>query len=453
MNAATPTLMIVEDDPALQRQLRWAFEGYELVFAQDRPSAIEQLRRHEPQVVLQDLGLPPDANGVEEGMHTLAEILRLLPATKVIVVTGNGDEDSALRAVAMGAYDFYQKPVDTDVLGLIMERAFHLHDLESQNRRLREAETNPLEGLIASSEVMLKVCRLVEKAAPTDARALLIGDTGTGKEVIANALHNLSPRSEQPFVAINCAAIPDNLLESELFGYEKGAFTGAHRQTRGKIEHAHRGTLFLDEIGDMPGPLQSKILRFLQQRTVERVGGREEIPVDVRVVCATHRKLDELIEAGDFRQDLYYRIAEVTINLPSLSAREDDAVVLARAFLERAAATHGKRRQRLSQDAAEAVARYDWPGNVRELENKISRAVIMADGSTLTAADLGLPHTSGEPEESFLNLRHARDNAERNAIQTALRRTGGTVSKAARLLGVSRPALYNLLDKHGIEAE
>lgn len=451
MSAATPTLMIVEDDEALQTQLRWAFDAYELVFAQDRASAMDQLRRREPQVVLQDLGLPPDASGVEEGMRTLAEISRLAPDTKVIVATGNGDEDSALRAIDMGAYDFYQKPLDTDVLRLIMERAFYLHDLESQNRKLKKQITNPLDGLIATSDVMLKVCALVEKIAPTNASVLLLGATGTGKEVLAHALHDLSSRNAKPFVAINCAAIPESLLESELFGHEKGAFTGASKQTRGKIEHAHEGTLFLDEIGDMPSALQSKLLRFLQERAIERVGGRQEIPVDVRVICATHRDLEQLIQSGEFREDLYYRIAEVTVDIPPLRARDDDATVLARAFLERSAAAHGKHVTGLSRDAVQALMQHEWPGNVRELKNKVNRAVIMADGRVLTAVDLGLPHEVEEDDGTFFNLRCVRDNAERGAVQRALNMAEGNVSKASRLLGISRPALYDLLHKHGLE--
>ncbi len=452
MKAGAATLMIVEDDLALQRQLRWAFDAYELVFAQDYDSAIAQLRRHEPQVVLQDLGLPPDASGVREGMRTLADILRLAPATKVIVVTGNGDEDSALRAVAMGAYDFYQKPLDTSVLDLIMNRAFYICELESQNRALQANAANPLDGLIASSDVMLKVCRLVEKVAPTSATTLLLGDTGSGKEVVARALHRLSPRREKRFVAINCAAIPENLLESELFGYEKGAFTGANRQTPGKIEYAHQGTLFLDEVGDMPAALQSKLLRFLQERVVERVGGREEIPVDVRVVCATHQNLEALIETGGFREDLYYRIAEITINIPPLRTRDSDAVLLAKAFVEKAAAAHGKRLKGLSEDAAQAIGRYDWPGNVRELENKINRAVIMAEGQWLTADDIGLVQAGEVPADLHLNLRQVRDNAERGALENVLQLAEGNVAKASRLLGISRPTMYDLLRKHNLES-
>lgn len=453
MNARTRTLLIVEDDLALQRQLRWAFEAYEPLFAQDCTTAIEQLRRHEPQVVLQDLGLPPDADGVDEGMRTLAEILRLAPVTKVIVVTGNGDEDSALRAVAMGAYDFYQKPVDTDILGLIMQRAFYLYDLELQNHDLRHATSSPLDGLIAASDNMLQVCRLVETVAPTHATVLLLGATGTGKEVLARALHRLSSRSAQPFVAINCGAIPENLLESELFGYEKGAYTGANRQTLGKIEFADGGTLFLDEIGDMPMALQVKLLRFLQERVIERVGGRKEIAVDVRVVCATHQNLQDLIEAGAFRADLYYRVAELTIDIPAVKERGDDAVLLANTFLEQAATANGKRLTGLAQDALDAIAQYDWPGNVREIENRVTRAVIMARGKALSAADLGLPCAALDGQAALpLNLRHARDNAERSVLREALCLAEGNVSQASRLLGVSRPALYSLLHKHDMES-
>ena len=451
MKRTTDTLMIVEDDEALQRQLRWSFDGYELVFAESRSGAIAHLRRHEPQVVILDLGLPPDADGTDEGMKTLAEILSLAPTTKVIVVTGNGDETNALRAVASGAYDFYQKPVDTDVLGLIIGRAFHIWNLEAQNRSLRQEVASPLDGLIAASDNMLKICRLIEKVAPTNATALLLGDTGSGKEVVAHALHNLSGRREKRFVAINCAAIPENLLESELFGYEKGAFTGANRQSPGKIEHANQGTLFLDEIGDMPATLQAKLLRFLQERVVERVGGREEIPVDVRVICATHQNLEELIADGGFREDLYYRVAEITINIPPLRERDGDAVLLAKAFFEKATANNGVNLRGLSPEAMAAITNYSWPGNVRELEHRINRAVIMAEGRFVTPEDLGLDEEVAVDGPLQLNLRKVRDDAERNALERVLRVSEGNISQAARLLGVSRPALYDLLRKHNIQ--
>jgi two-component system NtrC family response regulator len=449
---ATDKLLIVEDDPGLTRQLRWSFDRYELLFAENREAAIAQLRRHEPQVVLLDLGLPPEADGVGEGLETLAESLRLIPDTKVIVVTGNGDESSALRAVGAGAYDFYQKPVDTDVLGLIIDRAFHIWRIEAQNRALRQDVTRPMNGLIAVSEKMLKIVRQVEKIAPTSASTLLLGDTGSGKEVLARALHRLSPRAESRFVAINCAAIPEHLLESELFGHEKGAFTGASKQTQGKIELADGGTLFLDEIGDMPGTLQAKLLRFLQERVIERVGGRHEIPVDARVICATHRDLRQRIDGGEFREDLYYRIAEITINIPPLREREGDAVAMARVFFEKAAAEHSSSLRGFAPEALTAISRHDWPGNVRELEHRVNRAVIMADGKMITADDLGLDELTGNSESELkLNLRQIRDDAEKNAVEKSLGMSEGNISHAARLLGISRPALYDLLRKHQID--
>src|SRR5690606_15190907 len=316
-------MLIVEDDLGLQKQLKWCFDNCEILLASTRSEAIAMLRRFEPPVVLQDLGLPPDPEGVEEGMQTLREVLSLAPQTKVIVVTGNHDRDNAVRAVSFGAYDFYLKPVDTEVLKLIVSRAFHMHELEEQNRVLREAQlSTPLDGLIASDEAMLRVCRMVEKLGPTDVSVLILGESGTGKELIARALHAQSPRKNSRFVAINCAAIPEQLLESELFGHEKGAFTGAVKQTLGKVELADGGTLFLDEIGDMPLALQAKLLRFLQERVIERIGGRHEIPVNVRVICATNKDLQVLIQEDRFRQDLYYRIGEVVITLPPLRERK-----------------------------------------------------------------------------------------------------------------------------------
>jgi two-component system NtrC family response regulator len=336
MSDEKPKLLIVEDDEGLQRQLKWCFDGYEVLMAASRTEALTLARRFEPAVVLQDLGLPPDAAGVTEGMQTLRELLSLAPQTKVIVVTGNADRDNAVRAVSLGAYDFYQKPVDTDVLRLLVERAFHIHALEEQNRQLREAQLlSPMEGFIATDDAMFKVCRMIEKVAPTDASVLILGESGTGKELVARALHTQSGRKAARFVAINCAAIPEQLLESELFGYEKGAFTGAAKTTLGKIEVASGGTLFLDEIGDMPLALQAKLLRFLQDRIIERVGGRQEIPVDVRVVCATNRDLQAFIVEQKFRQDLYFRIGEVTINVPPLRDRVGGATVLAHAMLRK----------------------------------------------------------------------------------------------------------------------
>jgi len=444
-----PKLLIVEDDPGLQRQLKWAFDDFEVIVADSRQGALAGLRRHEPPVVLQDLGLPPDPEGVSEGFTTLQEILKLAPHTKVIVVTGQLDRDNAVKAVGQGAYDFYQKPVDMDVLRLIVQRAYQIHDLEAKNRALvSEQARMPLAGVIAMSESMMRVCRMIEKVAPTNATALLLGESGTGKELLAQALHALSPRAGQSFVAINCAAIPDTLLESELFGYEKGAFTGAVRQTPGKFEMADAGTLFLDEIGDMPLPLQAKLLRFLQDRVIERIGGRERIPVDVRIVCATNKDLPVLIERNDFRQDLFYRISEVTVRIPPLRERPGDAVVIAQAVMERRGREHGRALRGFAPDALKAIQAYPWPGNIRELENRINGAVIMAEGKYIGADDLGLPADS--PELEWLNLRSARQRAESDAIRQALAVASGNLSKAAELLGITRPTLYDLLDKNGI---
>jgi len=452
MSQDSRKLLIVEDDPGLLNQLKWCFEGYDVFTAEDRQSAIAELRRHEPMVVLQDLGLPPMPEGVEEGLATLTEILKLAPHTKVIVVTGNGDQDNAVTAVAQGAYDFYEKPVDTDTLKLLVDRAFTISELEAQNRKLQsEVNESPLDGIIAASEAMLAVCRMVEKIAPTDVTALLLGESGTGKELLARALHRLSPRVDQNFVAINCAAIPENLLESELFGHEKGAFTGAHKQNLGKIEMASGGTLFLDEIGDMPLPLQAKMLRFLQERVIERVGGREEIAVDVRVVCATNQNPEDLIKKNLFREDLYYRVSEITINIPPLRDREEGRLILARTLLHKYNKQQGSSLNGFSDDAIQSIESYAWPGNVRELENKIKGAVIMADGKVITAADLGLTADEGEAES--LNLRVVRQHAESRAIRVALTKCFGNISKAAEMLGITRPTLYDLLSKYGMSAE
>jgi two-component system NtrC family response regulator len=445
-------LMIVEDDPGLLKQLKWCFEGYDVCTAEDREQAIAELRRQEPAVVLQDLGLPPQPEGVEEGLATLAETLRLAPHTKVIVVTGNGDQQNALTAVAQGAYDFYEKPVDIDTLKLLVDRAFNIAELEAENRRLQnQVAESPLDGIVASSRGMLAVCRMIEKIAPTDVTTLLLGESGTGKELLARALHRLSPRAEGNFVAINCAAIPENLLESELFGHEKGAFTGAHKQTMGKVEVASGGTLFLDEIGDMPMALQAKMLRFLQERVIERVGGRKEIPVDVRVVCATNQNPENLIKEGLFREDLFYRVSEITINIPPFRDREEGRLVLARTLLNKFAKQQKRAINGFTDDAVSAIESYGWPGNVRELENKIKGAVIMADGKMVTAMDLGLQE--GAEDGESLNLREVRQVAESKAIRVALTRSFGNISKAAELLGITRPTLYDLLNKYGLSAD
>jgi two-component system NtrC family response regulator len=451
MDAPVKKLLVVEDDPGLQTQLRWCFENYEVVIAGDRTEALAALKQYEPPVVTLDLGLPPDADGTSEGFAILEDILLAAPHTKVIVVTGNNDREHATKSVAMGAYDFFYKPIDADMLELIVNRGYRVYELEEENRRLSTQQPeSPLTGVITGSDSMLQVCRTVEKVAPTDATVLVLGESGTGKELLARALHELSARNESRFVAINCAAIPENLLESELFGYEKGAFTGAAKQTPGKIETASGGTLFLDEVGDMPLSLQAKLLRFLQERVIERVGGRKEIPVDVRVICATHKDLHELIRQTDFREDLYYRIGEVSISIPALKDREGDALLLARVFLERISKQQGKKGHRFSKDAMAAIESYAWPGNVRELENRVKRAVIMAEHKQITAADLELGGNSPDELATF-NLREIRDCSDRKAITRALNHVGGKISQAAELLGVSRPTMYDLLRKFGLK--
>lgn len=438
-----PILLIVEDDTGLQSQLRWHFDQYETVVANNRQDAIAALRLHEASVIIQDLGLPPDEDGVDEGFKCIQDILRIAPNSKIIVMTGKTDRDNALRAVAMGAYDFYQKPVDPNTLDLIVQRAFHIFDLEDYNRRLNISQQAPLEGLLTNDPQMLKICRQLEKISPTTVTCTLLGESGTGKEVMARAIHQLSPRKNKRFVAINCAAVPENLIESELFGYEKGAFTGANKTTLGKVETAHEGTLFLDEIGDMPLNLQAKLLRFLQERVIERVGGRAEIPVDVRVICATNKNLEAMVRDGSFREDLFYRICEMTVNIPPLRNRLGDKVLLARHFKLQFAKEHSQNVTGFTPDAIAAIENYGWPGNIREMENKIKRAVIMADGKYVTREDLGL----AEAGELSLNLRHVRQEAERGAILRALSMTDNNISAAAKLLGVTRPTFYDLIKK------
>ncbi|MET0379863.1 MAG: PEP-CTERM-box response regulator transcription factor [Spongiibacteraceae bacterium] len=444
--AQPETLLIVEDDIGLRSQLRWHFDKYNVVLADDRENAIAAVRQHVPAVVLQDLGLPPDAEGVEEGFKCVQEIMRLAPATKIIVITGNHDYENAVRAVALGAYDFYQKPINATTLDLIVQRAYSIHALEEQNRLLQQQRISPLAGVIASDPMMLRVCRMVEKVAPSNVTCTILGESGTGKEVIARAMHNLSPRSERRFVAINCAAVPENLMESELFGYEKGAFTGAVKRTLGKVETAQEGTLFLDEIGDMPLSLQAKLLRFLQERVIERVGGREEIAVDVRVLCATNKNLEQMVRDGTFREDLYYRICEMVIEIPPLRERQGDKILLARHLLQKYTATQSRKINGFSQEAAEVIEAYHWPGNIREMENKIKRAVIMCEDKYITPLDLAL----GTPQSLSINLRHVRQEAERSAITQALSLTDGNYSAAAKILGITRPTLYDLVKKYNI---
>jgi two-component system, NtrC family, response regulator len=444
-DANTGPLLIVEDDPELRRQLRWSFDGQEPVFAENREEAFAALRRFEPPVVLQDLGLPPDPAGSSEGLATLSGILELAPRTKVIVVTGHHDRRIAVQAVAMGAYDFYEKPVDIEALRLMVKRAFHIARLEREVDLLRQRDAvGGLHGIIAADRAMLSVCRMIEKVAPADVSVLVLGESGTGKELIANAIHNLSPRAGQRFLAINCAAIPEQLLEAELFGYEKGAYTGATKTTPGKVEYANGGTLFLDEIGDMALALQAKLLRFLQNKVIERIGGRQEISVDVRVVAATNQDLESAMREQRFRSDLYFRLSEVTINVPPLRDRPGDILALSQVFLERYA--KGKTRRGYSEEGISALTAYDWPGNVRELENKVKIACLLGEQPLISAVDLGLIAPTGSGLS--LNLKEVRSRAEHEALGRALSAAGGNVSRAAELLGISRPTLYDLMARH-----
>jgi two-component system, NtrC family, response regulator len=452
MSEARRNLLIVEDDPALQKQMCWAFDQYATIVASDREAAVASVRRHEPAVVTMDLGLPPHPDDPTEGLQLLEEVHALAPDTKVIVLTGQNDRANALKAIALGAYDFCEKPFEPTLLGLMLERAFRVHDLQEENRRLQAAQQIPaMAGLVTRDPGMQKICRTVEKIAPTSATLLIIGESGTGKELLARALHELSPRKGNRFVAINCAAIPETLLESELFGYEKGAFTGAAKQTLGKLETANGGTLFLDEIGDLPLSLQAKLLRFLQERVIERIGGRQEIPIDVRIVCATHQNLKELTAAGKFREDLYYRLAEIVLEVPPLRVRNGDAALLAHGFVRHFAAEQKRGSMTLTPDAVAAIEAHPWPGNVRELENVIRRAVIMAESSSIGAGDIGVAPESAEGESSQLNLRQVREEAEKQAVLRALGRVNGNLSKAADLLGVSRPTLYELIHRFGLK--
>ena len=441
-------LLVVEDNPGLQKQLKWAFEGYKVYLAGDRVSATKLLKQYKAPVVTLDLGLPPDPANASEGLAALDEILSIAPHTKVIVVTGNDDRQNALKAISLGAYDFYQKPVEPEMLGLIVDRAYNLYELEEENRRLAtQGSSSPLDGIIGASPKMLAACRLVEKVGPSEVTTLVLGESGTGKELIAQALHRLSPRSNEPFVVLNCAAIPDNLLESELFGYDKGAFTGAVKQTLGRIETANGGTIFLDEIGDMPMPLQAKMLRFLQERVIERIGGRRSIAVDVRIICATHRNLQQSIKEGLFREDLYFRISAIVIEVPPLRERESDKLLLAQTFLDMFSQKNGRSFRGFTNKARAEIDVYPWPGNVRELENKVKRAVVLAEGNRISAEDLGFVEGS---KPLSLNLREAREQTEHQIIRRALEIHDNNVTRAAEAMGISRPLLYKLVKKLGM---
>lgn len=454
MSDAKPKLLIVEDDAGLQAQLKWAWPDFEVIQATDRAEAIAALRSEEPDVVTLDLGLPPDPDGTSEGFAVLDAIMALKPDTKVIVASGHGARESALSAIAKGAYDFYQKPVDIEALGLIVRRALRLGQIEAENRQLaaRGAEDNRVLGrMITGAPEMLKVARTIERVANTGVSVMLLGASGTGKELLARGLHDASDRRDGTFVAINCAAIPENLLESELFGHEKGAFTGAVKTTEGKIEQASGGTLFLDEVGDIPLPLQVKLLRFLQERVIERIGSRSAIAVDTRIVCATHQNLEVMIAEGRFREDLFYRLAEIVIRIPSLAERPGDPALLGKVFLARFAKEMNPAVKGFTPDALSAIDGWKWPGNVRELENRVKRAVIMSDAKLVSAADLDLADGEGE-DANVLNLKAAREVADRKVIRHALARSEGNISNTAKLLGISRPTLYDLLKQYGLHA-
>jgi two-component system NtrC family response regulator len=446
--AIKPKLLIVEDDADLRRQLQWAFSEYEVFVAGDREAALSALRSERPAVVTLDLGLPPDPDGTSEGFATLEALLAHSPTTKVIVASGHEARESAQTAVALGAYDFYAKPIEINDLKLIIKRAFHLHTLEDENRQLAEqAAHQSVDGIITAAPAMLAVLRTIEKVAASDASVMLLGASGTGKELLARAIHDKSARKRGNFVAINCAAIPETLLEAELFGHERGAFTGAVKTNVGKIEMAQGGTLFLDEIGDVPHAMQVKLLRFLQERVIERIGGRKAIPINARIVTATHQDLTTLMQDGRFREDLYYRLAEMVIRIPSLAERPGDAVLLAKHFQRKFRAAKQGQAKGFAPAALTALGNWPWTGNVRELENRVKRAMIMADGPLITPADLDLD----EPADGEMkDLKTAREVADRAALATALANNDGNMSAAARELNISRPMLYHLLSSYGM---
>lgn len=443
------TLLVIEDDPGIQKQLKWCLSQYNVVTAGNREEAITALRRFEPKVLTLDLGLPPDEANASEGLKTLQEINDLCPYSKIIVITGNDDKENALKAIELGAHDFYQKPIDDEILSVIVERAFLIANLELENTRLKQSSLET-HGFIGHSPKIQQVCRMVDRIAVTEISTLILGESGTGKEVLARAIHERGPRKDKSFVAINCASIPENLLESELFGFEKGAFTGANKTTMGKIEYADGGTLFLDEIGDMPYPLQAKILRFLQEKVIERVGGRREIPVDVKIICATHQNLQQMMSEKTFREDLFYRISEITIENPPLRERGEDIVLLAKYFLQIANQHMPRKISGYTQEALAALTLHLWPGNIRELQNKVKSAAIMADGKMITEQDLMLSCSGTIQDKMALNLREVRETAEKEAISKALTLSNGNMSNTARLLGITRPTLYSTMEKYGM---
>ncbi len=443
-----PRILVIEDDPGFRTQLRWALADYETHLAEDRPSGLTVFRREEPEVVILDLGLPPDRDNASEGLAALRAIMSFRPITKVIIASGNENRQNALEAVSLGAYDFYSKPVDQDILKVIIERAWNSYLIEAELQELKDGvrEGQSFSGLIAASPQMLKTCHLAERVASSDVGVVITGESGTGKDVMARAIHGWSPRRPNPFVAINCAAIPENLLESELFGHEKGAFTGAIGQVIGKIELADKGTLFLDEIGDMPLALQAKLLRFLQEKTIERVGGRKTIPVNVRVIAATNRDLRAMMKDGTFREDLFFRLNEVGIAIPPLRDRGGDAVLIATYLLKKLGKSLDRSVKGFTQDARTKIETYSWPGNIRELENRIKRALVLADQGYITVDDLDLDNDSEFDDKSKLpTLRQVREDAERSAVSRALAVTDHNIQEASKVLGISRPTLYALM--------
>jgi two-component system NtrC family response regulator len=451
MSESRATILVLDDDEGIRTQYRWLLSQHKILTAGDRAQAVELVERDRPAIAIVDLGLPPDPDGATEGLATVEQLVKIAPETKIIVVTGNENREYAVKAIACGAYDFFRKPVDPDLLGLIVDRALGVYELEQENRRLiAMAPQSPIAGIVGSSQEMLRVLRDVERVAKTDIAVLLLGESGTGKELIAHAIHRMGVRANKPFVAINCAAIPDSLLEAELFGHEKGAFTGAIKQTIGKIESANFGTLFLDEVGDIPIAMQVKLLRFLEDQVIERIGGRQQIKIDVRIVCATNQDLPKLIKEGRFREDLFYRINEIAINIPPLRERHGDAVVLGNFFLKRYGAQFSRAFKGFMPDALAAMRQHEWRGNVRELENRVKRAAVMSEGPLVSARDLDL--TAPEAVRT-LDLREARRRAERDAIEMALAQAEGNISRAAKLLGVSRPTLYDLVQEHGISVK
>jgi len=445
-----PKVLIVDDDEEIRVQMKWALgKQYEVLLGEDRPGAVKLFKSERPVVTLLDLGLPPQPNECAEGLRALSDLLGVDETAKIIVISGQGEKGSALQAVGAGAYDFLCKPIEMEELKFLLRRCIYVAELEREFRQLQQTvRAEGFEDMLGASPQMHGVFAYIRKVANTTAPVLLLGESGTGKEMVAMAIHRRSSHKGGPFIAINCNAIPENLLESELFGHEKGAFTGAHAQRKGMIESAGEGTLFLDEIGELPAAVQVKLLRFLQEQRFQRVGGRQEIQIDTRIIAATNVDLKQAVAEAKFREDLYFRLAVVVINLPPLRERVDDVVLLAREFLHKYAAQNGKTNLTFTPEALRAINCHPWPGNVRELQNRVKRAVIMADGKRITEVDLELS-SSPNPAGSA-TLKEAREGVERELIQRTLKRHLGKVTSAAAELGISRPTLYELMDKLGI---